>query len=144
MPKVQRPWLGKSRNMETKTRSSAEGASAEMRVEGMSNPGTGKEAASRVSRGDSVALSESLAGLTTRERAIFGAGVAEGSSQTMQQLAEQHTAFVSAAASHAAARRRHAVASLAALPPVVSKGAAAGTELGRRVLAAGKALLGKR
>lgn len=140
---MQRPWLGKSRNMETKARPSAESASANMRSEGMPVDSVGEEAAAGLPRRNSVAMHETLAGLTTRERAIFDAGMCIGAAQQLSQLSEQHSKFTREAAKLADMRQQQAVAIIAALPEVASKGARAGADLGRRVLAAGKALLGK-
>ncbi len=125
--------MGKSRNMETKPRDGADSSTSKVRPEAVPSAGDGQAAAAGLPRGNQMALSESLASLTLREQAIFDAGLAEGAAQVMEQLGQ-----------HAPGRHHHAMTVLAALPPAVSKGAEAGAKYGRRVLLAGKALLGKR
>jgi hypothetical protein len=89
-----------------------------------------------------MALPEALAALTERERAIFDAGVSAGAAQQLHQIAMQHSLFVKATVEQTGAARAQALKALSSLP--TSNGARAGAELGRRVVAAGKALLGKR
>lgn len=93
-----------------------------------------------------MALRDALGQLTERELAIFNAGMSAGAGQQLSQIVQQHTAFVKAATDQANARSTQVLKMLQSLPTAgaVSNGARAGAELGRRVVAAGKALLGKR
>ncbi len=91
-----------------------------------------------------MALPESLGQLTERERAIFTAGMTAGAAQQLNQIVGQHSAFVKAATDQMNQRQSQAVKMLASLPAALeSRGARAGAELATRVVAAGKALLGK-
>lgn len=138
--------MGKSRNMETQTRPGTKGSAEDVRQEAVPSPSGGKEAAEGLPRGDSVALRDALGQLTERELAIFNAGMSAGAGQQLSQIVQQHTAFVKAATDQANARSTQVLKMLQSLPAAgaVSNGARAGAELGRRVVAAGKALLGKR
>lgn len=113
----------------------------EARVQGGSNvPSTGDERT-----GDSaVALPGALANLTARERSIFDAGMHAGAARVLEDIAEQHAAFVDASVQQAVARHREALAMLMKVPvvtPASEAGARLGTVVGRRTADAVTALV---
>lgn len=90
-------------------------------------------------------MQSALGQLSERELAIFNAGMAAGAAQQLAQIVGQHSAFVKAGSDQAGMRSMQSLKMLQTLPPAVevSSAARSGAELGRRVVAAGKALLGK-
>ena len=85
-----------------------------------------------------------LANLTPRERAIFNAGMAAGAAQAFALVGNQHATAATAYRDQMSKRQEQSLKMLGELPAGESNGALAGAEVGRRVVAAGKALLGRK
>jgi hypothetical protein len=140
---MQSPRMGESRNMETKTRTSPEGAVEDVRRQSVPGASGGASSSAGLPRGDSVAMSDALTRLSPRELVIFNAGMAAGAAQQLAQMVGQHSEFLKAATSQLNARHSQATKLLTELPEA-SAGARAGVEVAHRVMAVGKALLGKK
>lgn len=133
--------------MENETRTGANGAGEDVRSDGVPRAGNGAPPAQGVPGGDTLAMPRALEGLNARERAIFNAGMAAGAAQQLAQIAGQHSVFLGAAKDQMTKRQEQALKMLSSLPPgepVATTGALAGAEAARRVVAAGKALLGRK
>jgi hypothetical protein len=86
-----------------------------------------------------------LEALTPRERAIFNAGMAAGAAQQLAQTATQHALFINASREQAQKRSAQALTLLEKAQPATEPSSAtqAGAEAARRLVAAGKAILGR-
>lgn len=135
--------MGKGRNMEKKKRSGAKGSGSQVRSKGVSCPCNDVPGETRVQGGAAVEVHPAFGDMTPREQAIFAAGQHAGAAQVLSQMYEQHAGFVKAVAAQVEGRQAAAKETLDNLPDNRSLGARAGDELGRRVMGAGKALLGR-
>lgn len=131
--------------MEAKNGRSAEGGSEEVRGNGVQHPGDSGAGEEGLPGGDAVAMRRALEALTPRERAIFNAGMAAGAAQQLAQTASQHVLFINASREQAQKRSAQALTLLEKAPPSTEPSSAtqAGAEAARRLVAAGKAILGR-